>query len=115
MPRCHVCRPSTWSWKNTLSSTTSGYQSDCTNSTPAHSPTAWSFVSGFASVMVVVAGSIAAICAGSIQSVPRPAARYAPWWNFATLDRCSTLVPASAATVSCGSSSLYGRTDCSYE
>ena len=58
MPRCHVCRPSTWSWKNTLSSTTSGYQSDCTNSTPAHSPAAWSFFSGFARVSVLVAASM---------------------------------------------------------
>src|SRR6478736_240458 len=115
MPRCHVCRPSTWSWKNTLSSTTSGYQRDWTNSTPAHSPAGWSRFRGAASVTVFATGSIAWIVAGSMSSVPSPSAIEAPRWNLATLVRCTTVEPAAEPEVICGSSSLYGRTDCSYE
>src|SRR3954471_2332196 len=115
MPRCQVCSPSTWSWKNTLSSTTSGYQRDWTNSTPAHSPAGWSRFRGAASVTVFATGSMAWIVAGSMSSVPSPSAIDAPRWNLATLVRCTIVEPAGEPDVICGSSSLYARTDCSYE
>ena len=103
--------PSTWSCQNTLSSSTSGYQRYWMNSVPAHSPAGWSFASG--SVRVTVPPLIESILRISIPSVPSPTPMNEPAWNLAAFARVSEVAPVSASAVSWGSSTWYGRTECS--
>ena len=127
-PCAQVWMPSTWSWKNMLSSSTSGYQRYWTNSVPAYCAAGCATLRAADSVTVLAVALIAvivrisgpcpdwpalAVPVAAGPSVPRPTPMLSPTWNLATLDRCSTVAPTAAAAVSCGSSTLYGRTACS--
>ena len=115
MPWLQPWIPLTWSWKKTLSSAASGYQRYWTNSVPAHCPAGWALASGRVRVSRRAVLFTAETWWISMLSVPRPTAIQTPRRNLATLARVMVVAPGAAATVSCGSTSLYGRIDCSYE
>src|SRR3954454_1881503 len=98
-----------------LSIAASGYQRYWTNSVPAHSLAGCAFNSARSSVSRFDVALMDLIWRISMPFVPRPTPMNTPGWNLATLVMVSVVAPTGAATLSCGSTSLYGRIDCSYE
>src|SRR5215472_7684262 len=113
-PWPHECRPSTWSWKNTVPSSTSLYQRYCTNSTPVRSPDAWAFCKGDPSVSVLPLIAVILLTT-SVSGLPWPISTLIPGRSPVVLATVIDVAPAAADAVSVVSPGVpkSGLTDCS--
>src|ERR1051326_6901457 len=99
------CRPSTWSWKKTVPSSTSLYQRYCTNSTPVRSPEACAFCSGAFSVSVLPLIAVIWV-AISVSGWPWPISTLMPGGRPDVLATLIWVAPAGGAVDACAAGGL---------